>query len=413
MWQRFDRGEIAADFAQIAGLGLDTVRFFIRWDEFAPLPDSIDRLMLDRLATVVSLAGDAGLQALPVLFCGHMDGINWLPDWTLDRRAPRGRFRTFSGTRESPLGIGNMYVGALLDAQLRFARAAGERIGRHPALRAWDIGHEFSNVREPTAARVKSGEHSQAPADEATVAQWARRLTDVLRETTGAPATAGTYAGDLTADRSVRLGSLCAPFAFASIQADSVSTAVARSRLDPELAPFFAMLTAGFSLQPVFVTGFGNPTCPPGKFSALERFPAAGESTPEPIPSDDPVFATYPCLTEDENAFVCTGTLDRLHADGRLGALWWCWADYSDEFAAQPPFDAAPHARTFGVVRADGNEKPVAAALAAFARQARTVLPARDMPAIASAYYYRTLPTSTRTLYDAFLRFVAERRTPR
>jgi hypothetical protein len=32
------------------------------------------------------------------------------------------------------------------------------------------------------------------------------------------------------------------------------------------------------------------------------------------------------------------------------------------------------------------------------------------MPMIASAYYYRTLPTSMRTLYEAFLRFVADRR---
>jgi hypothetical protein len=61
-------------------------------------------------------------------------------------------------------------------------------------------------------------------------------------------------------------------------------------------------------------------------------------------------------------------------------------------------------------VRADGTAKPVAAALAAFAAEGREVVRARDMPAIASAYYYRTLPTSTRTLYDAFLPFVAERR---
>jgi hypothetical protein len=48
--------------------------------------------------------GDNGLRALPVLFCGHVHGVNFLPAWALDRSAPRGRFRTFSGERESELG---------------------------------------------------------------------------------------------------------------------------------------------------------------------------------------------------------------------------------------------------------------------------------------------------------------------
>ena len=35
------------------------------------------------------------------------------------------------------------------------------------------------------------------------------------------------------------------------------------------------------------------------------------------------------------------------------------------------------------------------------------------MPMIAAVYYYRTLPASTRTLFDAFLTFVEERRRDR
>ncbi len=86
--------------------------------------------------------------------------------------------------------------------------------------------------------------------------------------------------------------------------------------------------------------------------------------------------------------------LERLHADGRLGAYWWCWADYADALRDEPPFDRAPHERTFGIVRSDGSEKPVAAALAAFAREQRTVTAPHDMPMIAGDYYYRTLPVS-------------------
>jgi len=102
--------------------------------------------------------------------------------------------------------------------------------------------------------------------------------------------------------------------------------------------------------------------------------------------------------------------LERLHADGRLGGYWWCWADYAEELRAEPPFDGAPHELTFGIVRSDGSEKPVAAALAAFAREQRTVLAPSDAPVIADTYYYRTLPDSTRTLYDAWVRSIEERR---
>jgi hypothetical protein len=412
MWERLDPGEIGADFAHIAGLGLDAVRVFLRWDQFAPAPDRIDARMLERLETVVGLAHENGLAVMPVLLCGHMSGVNFAPDWALDRSGPRGPYRTFTGGRESPHPIANIYAGPLLDAQVRLARAVGERLREHPALRAWDIAHAFTNVRSPSPAKVTSGEHSQAPADEAAVAEWSRRLTDALREFGAVPVTAGTHAGDLTQDRNLRLGSLCAPFAFASMQVSSVRAAVARSRLDPELVPFFASLTAGFAHKPVIISGLGQPTCPPGKFSAAERFALPGEPPNLHVDADDPVFAPFPCLSEDENAYVCASVLERLHADGRLGAYWWCWADYADDVRALPPFDEAPEEAACGIVRSDGGEKPIAAALKAFALQRREVMTPNDMPAIASAYYYRTLPTSTATLYEAFQRFVSERRTP-
>ncbi|MBD5655649.1 MAG: hypothetical protein IAI50_10800, partial [Candidatus Eremiobacteraeota bacterium] len=280
----------------------------------------------------------------------------------------------------------------------------------HATIAAWDIGHAFSNVREPASARVSSGEHSPEPASEPEVAEWSRRLTSAVREASARPVTAGTHAADVIEDRSLRLSSLCAPFDFASMQGSNVSCAFARNRLDPEAVPFLATLAASFSFKPVLVTGFGNPTCPGDKFSAFERFAAPNEPPNATISPDDTAFATYPCLTEHENAAYCTNVLQRLHADGRLGAFWWCWADHPAELAHRPPFDEAPHERSFGIVRSDGSEKPVAAALAAFAAEGRRVVAADDMPMIASTYYYRTLPTSTRTLYDAFLRYVAARR---
>ena len=396
MWQRYDAGEIREDFARIAGLGLDSVRFFLRWDDFQPAPGTMDPLMLDRLEEVVGIAADANLRVMPTLFSGHMSGVNWLPAWTLDRNTAAGRFRTITRDGESPLGIGDFYTGPLLDAQLLFARSVGERMREHPAIIAWDLGNEFSNLREPTS--------------EAAAAEWSRRLSAALQETSGLPVTAGTHGEDLTRDRNIRFASLCAPFAFATMHGYSVYSSFARNRLDAEVVPFLSLLAASFSFKPLLFTEFGNPTCPANKLSPFERVALPDEPPTPTISPDDPLFATYACLTEQENAAYCTAVLDRLHADGRLGAYFWCWADYAQALHAEAPFDRATHELSFGIIRSDGSEKPVAAALAAFAREQREVVPARDMPMISSTYYYRTLPTSTRTLYDAFLGSIEERR---
>ncbi len=408
MWRDFDAAEIAEDFARIAGLGLDTVRVFVRWDEFAPQADAVDPTMLDRLTSVVSLASECGLGVMPVLFCGHFDGVNYVPRWALDRRVPRGPFRTRSGDADVTVGCATLYSGALLNAQLVFAAAVARRLRGHPAVTAWDIGHAFSNVSAPAQRKVPFGEHSSAPADERTVAEWSRRLTAIFEDSPTVPVTAGTISEDLTEDRNLRLGSLCAPFGFASMQGYTVQTAFARNRLDAEVVPFLAMLTAAFSYKRVLVSGFGNPHCRPNTFSASERFSQPGEPPNMTVAPDDPVFTRFPCLTEAENATYCSAVLERLHADGRLGAYWWCWTDYARDERTDSAAETE-HRHAMGLVRADGSERPVAAALAAFARQRRTVMAERTMPMIAAAYYYRTLPTSTTTLYEAFLRHRRDR----
>ncbi len=366
MWRDFDAGEIAEDVARIAALGLDTVRIFLRWDDFQPVPERLDPVMLLRLEAVVATAHDAGLGVVPVLCSGHLAGANSVPAWA-------------SGARD-------LYGGALLDAQLVFARAVGERLREHPALRVWDIGHAFSTLSQPSRARASSGDHTRSLVSEARTAEWSRRVTAALRESSSIGTTAGTCAADLTADRGIRLRSLCAPFAFASMQGLGPQLTFARDRLDADAVPFLAMLAAMFSQQAVMVTGFGAVTCRPDTFSV-----------------------DFPCLSEDETARWCAAVLERLHRDGRLGAYWWCWADATPLLRESAPFATAPEQGAFGLIRGDGTEKPVAAALAAFARQQRDVLAARDMPAISADYYYRTLPRSTVTLYQAYVAFAGER----
>ena len=242
MWRLFDAGEIREDFGRIAELSFDSVRFFVRWDELQPHPDALDEAMLAKIERVLALAADAGLRALPAL-CGTTNGMSCMPSWT----------------RAYP----DLFGGPLLDAQVAIADAVAQRFRNHPALVAWDLGHAFTSVRAPRGGSVTTGEHGSAPVTEPEVAAWARQLAKIMRG--GAIATtAGAFDGDLTHDSGIRFGSMCAPFAFASMQGSNVNLPFARSRLDPEAVPFLAMMTAAFSFKPVLVTAVGNPTCPPG-----------------------------------------------------------------------------------------------------------------------------------------------------
>jgi len=391
MWERFDLAEIREDAGRIRALGLDVVRFFLSWEAFQPAPDRMDPVALERLVAVMDAFADAGLRAMPTLFCGHMSGVNWLPVWALDRSTPHGRFRTIAGGREWDFGVGDIYADErLLAAQERFARAVGSRLRGHPALYLWDLGNEFSNIREP-----------KTPEDAAT---WSGRLTNALIETSGTGATGGIHGEDLERIRGILPSSIAAPWQHVSMHGYSVYSPFSRGRLDAEVVPYLSQLAQSCAQKGVLFTEFGNPTCPPGTRSPYDRVPLPGDPFRQPEPSAERAegpAASFACLTELEMTTYATAVLDRLQRSGALGAFWWCWADYAREIAHLPPFDMAPHELTFGIVRDDGSEKPVAAALAAFAAEARPVIDA-PAPIVDESVYYRTLPESIAQHYAAY-----------
>lgn len=387
MWQRFDLGEIREDFARIHGLGFRVVRFFLQWEAFQPEPDRMDAAMLRRLDAVMDALADATLLAMPSFFTGHMSGVNFLPEWVLDRTRPSGRFRTFSGGRELPWGAGDTFSGALLEAQRLHVRTIGARYRNHPALWLWDLGNEFSNVRSPESPR------------EADV--WSARLTDDLLATSDAGVTAGNHGEDLTQDRNFRFDGFCAPLACAVMHGYSVYSSFARGRTDPEVVPFLCQVMQSLAGKPVLFNEFGNPTCPAGTVSPYDRVPLPGEAPMEAsaLPRNAAPFA---CLNEEEMAAYATAVLERLYVRGALGAFWWCWADYDARLAQTPPFDGAPHELHFGIVRNDGSEKPVAHALRDFARENRhTVAP--PPPIVDQTSWFEGLPDGVNAAYAAYV----------
>jgi endo-1,4-beta-mannosidase len=367
MWQRFEIDEIGEDMKRIKDLGLDVVRFFLMWDAFQPQLDRMDGDALRRFDAIMERIANVGLQAIPTLFCGHMSGVNWLPMWTLQRGTTSGRFRTIAGDRIVDRAIGDFYADpVLLRAQLFFATRVGERMRGHPALYAWDLGNEFSNLREPAS-----------PQD---AAEWSLRLSETLLEVSGVPASAGMHGEDFDKDRRLRPSSIARPWPFATMHGYSVYSAFARDRLDTNVVPFLCQLQQSFSGKRVLFTELGNPECPPGR---------------------DRVDG-FACLDESELAHYGRGAIDRLHARGALGAFWWCWADYAPDLATLPPFDLARHELRFGVIRSDGTLKPIAQTLAEIAREGRTTVEALPPPIADETQHYAGLPQSIVDEYRAY-----------
>jgi endo-1,4-beta-mannosidase len=366
MWQRFDLGEIREDMARIKEMGLDLVRFFLRWDDFQPAPDHMDPSMLRRFDAMMQTIAEAGVRAMPTLFCGHMSGVNWLPSWSLDSQTPHGRFRTISNGNVWPYGIGDFYSDPkLLHAQEFFARAVGERVRDHPALYVWDLGNEFSNLREP--ANPEAG------------ALWSELLSDVLRDTSGGDVTGGTHGEDVEKDRHLRPSTLATRWAIATMHGYSVYATFSEGRLDECVVPFYAALMQAFTGKPLLFSEFGNPACPSGQTTAGD----------------------FACLSEDEMQIYAEGVLNRLHQQGAIGAMWWCWADYDPALADLPPFDLATHELRFGMIRADGSEKPVARALKRVAKAGWRVQNAPP-PIADETTFYESLPGGIDALYRRY-----------
>jgi endo-1,4-beta-mannosidase len=338
---RFDRDVVARDFRQIAATGMDTVRIFLRWDDLQPEPDVIVTAALDAIVATADVAGETGVQLVITLFTGHMSGVNWIPAWATGGTAGDPRFRVVSGAavRSRSDDLRNWYDDLeVVDAQERQAAAVAAALAGHPAVWAWDLGNESSNCTIPSGP---------ASAD-----LWLERITSAIRRNDpGRPITVGTHMEDLESDRRIGPAEAARWCDFVCMHGYPGYAAWSAGPTDEHLVPFLAEVTAWLAGDvSVLFEELGHPTAPPGH-------PPVGLQ-----------------VTEAEAAVYAGRTVDALHRSGAIGALLWCYADYSPALFSSPPLDLAEHERTFGLWRADHSPKPVVAEMTS--RRGRSCLPA-------------------------------------
>ena len=346
-WPRFDPAEVVADFDRIARAGLDSVRCFLRWEDFQPEPALIDRAMLAHLVAVADAAAHAGLRLIPTLFTGHMSGANWIPGWALDGRERDPRFRVVSSGRVVDGGLRNWYTDRdVADAQALLAEKAAAALAGHDALWAWDLGNESSNC--------------SVPPDRELGRRWLGRMSGAIREADpDARITIGLHMEDLEQDRHIGPREAAEVCDFLTMHGYPIYARWADGATDHQVVPFLARITRWLGEgADVLFSEFGLPTVPGDAGREGETHPAF-------------------VVEEEAAASYTERVLAGLREAGCSGAMLWCYADYAPDTWAAPPLDEAMHERSFGLWRADGSAKPAVSMVTAAAGGSR-VAPADD-----------------------------------
>jgi hypothetical protein len=150
LWQRWPEAEIRHDLDVLVSLGLNSIRFFLRWQDFEPEPGQYASEMYDRLAQMLAWCAERGLYAQPSLFVGWMSGGIFWPDWKAGR---------------------NLFADpTMVERSTAFARRAAEVIAPfHAHLLGIDQGNEICCLPDSPAAPPQA------------VSDWCRRINEAIR----------------------------------------------------------------------------------------------------------------------------------------------------------------------------------------------------------------------------------------
>lgn len=329
MWRELDLGEVRADFAHMYDLGVRIVRFFLLTEDFLPTPASVPKDKLAALVEVARAAHEAKLASIPTLITINMSGQFWWPAWMRDQRGnPR-----------------SLYVDpTLLRAQALLVETCARALAGDASIRAFDLSNEIDD-----AQRLPSRDAGWL---------WAALLAgSVRRAAPGVPVQFGAHLPSLLANTHMRIDDLASVVDEDCMHAYPLYCDLAKGFLDPELVPFACALTAELAAtgRAPLMHEFGICTAPRGSAGLTITDDFLGQQRAQYLAS------------EQEGADYYGQVLDRLAATGAAGAYAWCYGDYDARLFDRAPFATALRERSFGLVRADGSEKPVCAVVRAFA----------------------------------------------
>jgi endo-1,4-beta-mannosidase len=305
------------------------VRFFLLTEDFLPAPMTVASANVEQLVQFARVAREEKITLVPTLITINMSGKLWWPSWMKDEQgAPRALY-------SDP---------TLLRSQALLVETCARALASDPAIRAFDLTNEIDDALRP-------------PSRDAGWLWMALLAAAVRRAAPNVPIQVGAHLPSLTANTHLRIDDIAGVADEDCMHAYPLYCDVARSFLDPELVPFSCALTAELAAtgRAPLMHEFGICTAPKGSGGVTITDDFLGRPLPQYLAS------------EEEGARYYEEVLERLAATGAAGAYAWCYGDYDPALFERAPFDTALRERSFGLVRADGTEKPAAEVIRAFA----------------------------------------------
>jgi hypothetical protein len=363
-----DRGETSDDLAQIAALGLNTLRLQLRWEDLQPSAQRINSAALRNLEIVLEAAARCKLQVIAGLFPVSLGGGLHLPSWA-SRIDPVELLQRSTRSPQSVRGAGvvgrrrerakpslaalsaprypaviyeagyhrnearDLYADqAIIAAQRHQIAEVVGYFAQHPAIIAWQLGEGFELGRAPTNS------------ERAT--EWYARTSDVVREHGGQRTMAVIHAATVLS-ATLRLDQIVEQVDQLGIAFDHPLPTSLFPPSAPDPTAFVYQLAATIAGKALLVTGIGHATHQEGK-AGLVSDVSYGRQVQRRF------------CAPNEQAERIAATIEQLRTVGGNQLLLAHYADYATEHWQQPPLDRSAAQRTQGFVDITGRLKPLA-----------------------------------------------------
>jgi beta-galactosidase len=148
------------DHAAMAGLGFNTVKYWVQWRWNHP---ERDRFYFDDIDRLMDVAHQKGLRVMLNTI------VDVAPAW-IYRQYPDASMLTLDGRRIGPQTQGHRQIGGLgvclnhaevMDHLFRFLEATIERYSDHPALEIWNVGSEPELTQSMSEMRLYADDASK------------------------------------------------------------------------------------------------------------------------------------------------------------------------------------------------------------------------------------------------------------
>ncbi len=335
MWSNWNSEEIAADFKQMSGAGIDLVRFFLFTPDFVQ-DGKVDPQQLEHYKIVLDHLETAGLYGIPTFFIGHMSGQNYRVDGWDDE--------TFFSDPE------------VLEQQKKYIRSILKISSASKHIAGWCLSNEMSN---------------DFPGKDATeVTTWFRTICDMIHDSDSRPLVIGD-----------------------GVWSPEITGAGVENNLEPsanyllrELAPL--QDTLGVHFYPRFDDYW------PQAYTASFRLLMA-KSWKDAVFLEE--FGHSITMGSEENqALYYREVLFSALQAGASAALNWCWTDF--ETTNLRPYLHNTFEMRFGLRRSDGSFRPALQEMQSISQLSKELssegweLEPRDSWFIIPSNYYQAFP---------------------